>query len=327
MTTNTDPIFILGYPRSGTKLLMNLINNNREVLLANEFESHIYILKKWYNKNISRNFDKIFNDLINTPYYLELDRINKINLSIKDFEDKINNYDLNEIIEVFIRITSYYDNPQKKSTTLYGQKSINLIRSPKEINFFYPDSKFIYIIRDVRNCSLSSFKAWKTNIFRFAQRWYDDITNLEKFLEDISHERKLMIKFEDLIDNSSNELKKICNFLNIKYSDNMNVLNKNVENLGDARGSKVIISQSNMKYLNFFNSNQIEKIESLTYVLLKKYGYEFRYDGDLKRVPNYKMFYFKILDFKNKILFNIKERGIINFFYILKIRILSQIKK
>ena len=95
MTTNTDPIFILGYPRSGTKLLMNLINNNREVLLANEFESHIYILKKWYNKNISRNFDKIFNDLINTPYYLELDRINKINLSIKDFEDKINNYDLN----------------------------------------------------------------------------------------------------------------------------------------------------------------------------------------------------------------------------------------
>ena len=327
MKSDSNPLFILGTPRSGTKLLMNLMNNHDQIVLANEFESHIYILRKWHHKNIKENFNNIYEDLIDNYYYLEINRCKNINISKNDIKSRLKKYDIFEILEVFLRLTASLENPEKYNAKIYGQKSINLMKSPKGINFYYPKSKLIHIVRDVRNCSLSSYKAWNTNIFRYSQRWYDDVNNLEIFFKKISKDRKLTLKYEDLIEDPQNQLEKICQFLNIKFSNKMNIVNQNVENLGDAKGARSIINQSNKKYLNFFSNNEIKKIESITFPMLNKFKYDYNYSGFLKGIPVSVLFFYKICDFINKTLFTIKELGILKLFYILKIRILSQIKK
>lgn len=326
MSDFQGPLFVIGAPRSGTKLLMKLLNNHPDILLANEFGTHANLLEKWSDVDLQKNFRTFYNDITGTIYYLGHHERVGLDISEDAIIEKITNFNAEQALLVFMRLSASQIENKPYDTKIIGQKSPHLISKTDILKKYYPKAKFIHIIRDVRNCVVSSKKVWNTDIYRYSQRWFNKISALNKEFDTIASNDYINIKYEFLTANPRRELYKICEFLSINFNNSMTVLNSQSENYGDAKGETRVVNQDNKKYLKYLSSKEIKKIESLTFPILKEYNYEYDYDGIHCRLNNIQMRLLQIKDIFNRLIFDIREKGISNIFYIIKLK-LAHFKK
>lgn len=319
------PIFVIGSPRSGTKLLMRLLNNHPDILLANEFGAHASLLKKWHNKISAANINNLFNDITSTTYYIG-NKMRGWTFTKKEFLEEINDYNIANILLVFLRTMASKIENKPFNTTIIGQKSPYLINKVDVLSKYYKKSKFIYIIRDVRNCAISSKKVWNKDIYRYSQRWYDTNIWINNYFNKLDSNEFIIVKYEDLISKTGFVLKQICAFLNIKYFEKIVELQKQSENYGEAKGIIGIIKQDDKKYEKYLSKREILKVESITFPLLRNFGYSYDYNAKLVHLHSFHLRFLQIKDIMNRLLFDLKEKGFLKFFYIIKLH-LSYFKK
>src|SRR5690606_39213043 len=134
---------------------------------------------------------------------------------------------------VFEPIFRFYAPPNRNENFIWGDKTPGYLNQLPLIKAVFPEAKFIHIIRDPRDYSLSVEKAWNKNAFRAAERWR---YNIEKARSSTHHFMKdyQEIKYEALLSNPRKELEKICQFLECTYSPMMESLPLPAENLGAA---------------------------------------------------------------------------------------------
>ena len=98
----------------------------------------------------------------------------------------------------------------------------------------FPRAKFIHILRDPLDniCSLKKLHKYRTKRFKFFRTVFNMrvLYLLAKFNhKKIGKKDYLLLRYEDLILNSANEMKKVCTFLGINFSNNLckpTVMNK-----------------------------------------------------------------------------------------------------
>lgn len=234
----TGPLFIIGMPRSGTKLLRGLLNEHPQIgIPAFETEFFPYWTVHWNNfGNISdySRFKKFYGACLSVPYFIYCASAGKLIDSRKWFE-LCHNYTPAGVFEALVR-----HDVKALSTTnriLWGDKSPSYINHLPLLKSHFPKAKFVHIIRDVRDYCLSMNKAWGKNIMRAAQRWVDGIKEAQ--LSSKSFPMDYMeIRYEDLLENPEIELKKICLFLKIQFDSQMLHPSNTTENIGDAKGAE-----------------------------------------------------------------------------------------
>jgi len=211
--------FIVGRGRSGSTLLTRILNMHSQICVAPEGLIILYLSSK-FNK---RKFDT---NTINS-FYRELwheKRLHEWDIDREQLKMKLHN--LNHPITF-----------QSLCKTVYRQYAIRCGKDPNiilgdknplysvfinKISNLFPDAKFIHIIRDFRD-NILSYKNVKfdlNNTGSLAYRWkvYNKkILKCRKYNSD----RFLSIRYESLINNPSDVLKKICKFLDIDYEPNM----------------------------------------------------------------------------------------------------------
>lgn len=116
---------------------------------------------------------------------------------------------IKSILKRFDLLTIYY----KKNRWL--EKTPKHVRSIATIKNFFPTAKFIYLLRDGRDVSIS-IKKRTGDIIAAAKRWRDDNLMAEAFLED---ENLIRIKYEELVSTPEETLKEIFAFLSEDYED------------------------------------------------------------------------------------------------------------
>ena len=189
-------IFICGMPRSGTTLIEQIIASHKEVYGAGELN--------YLSKVIRKNFFK-------DNYLYE-----------KILLEKINNKN-NNIIEEYLN----YLNSHTFEEKIITDKAPLNFRWIGFIKIFFPESKIIHCLRDNKDNCLSLYK----NSFDSDNlNWcYDqkELSNYYNLYHDLINFWKEKIpnfiydaKYENIVENQEEEIKKILKFCDLKWDSN-----------------------------------------------------------------------------------------------------------
>ena len=186
-------IFICGMPRSGTTLLEQIVSAHSKVKSLGETD----FIQKIFNKELE-----------------------SFSLNSKE---NINNKGLNNTIyEKYISLIKKIDfKPQ-----IYTDKSLLNFKFIGFIKLFFPSSKIIVLRRDLNNNLLSIYKndlqaknlGWTFNIEQII-KYYNLFADYLMFWEKSIKNSFLEVKYENLVNDSTEISKKIINYCELDWED------------------------------------------------------------------------------------------------------------
>ncbi|WFB36560.1 sulfotransferase [Kiritimatiellota bacterium B12222] len=186
-------IFVLGPPRSGTTLMQRILIGNSKVCGLN-FESRFFFIRNYVNYSKS--------EVPLKQYKLYLKKVSTV-------------------CELFDEIAFFHKDQTK--TKFFLEKTPEHALRLKYLCKKYPNSKYIFMVRDCRD-GLSSVRrnpnAKAHNVMSYAKLWNGSV---EKYLNlPGGFENKvLLVRYEDLCREKEKVLDKVLSFLNLEYQPEM----------------------------------------------------------------------------------------------------------
>ena len=252
-----EPFFILGHGRSGTTMLRLMLNEHPRLRVPYESKFIVELLDNLsLNSPLSKKdkqlafnliskhkgwsgFYLISNNICNASRQKEWEETNKWNeakeILWKEFQtvanrrlwDAISSLEkplLGELIDAVFRNCIDLENKSR-----WGDKTPQYTIEVDRLHKIFPHSKFIHIIRDVRDVYRSNFYKDRTILGKEKRikRWSEIVTKCMEFGEKIGQDLYLEIKYEDLVLETEKILKRICNFLEEEYDSKMLNFSKN----------------------------------------------------------------------------------------------------
>ena len=283
----TPFFFILGRPRSGTTLLSSVLDAHSNIIVP--FESSIIInlhskygkVKKWDEEKLSE-------------FYFDLSQqrkfegwpMNRENLKA-DILNSPENVTYQELIKtIYLHFKSYFE---KEEIQIIGDKNPIYSFYGEKLLKIFPDAKFIHIIRDYRDNILSikkvNFEAPVTALL--AHRWKIANKKIERLGKNKPNQY-FLLKYEDLVSDSEQEVKKICDFLNVTYQESMldfhKAKNKVLKDFSKNEIDKYhssLYQPINSRKVGIWKKKMRERnvkiADSINQLFAEKYGYEPRY--------------------------------------------------
>ena len=304
-------LFLSGLPRSGTKLLRDLLNNHPLVSIP-EIETVLipYMTSKFgidLDLNKKENFYLVCDEFERSTFH---HHFKKRNLDI-DIHTLFNPSRNMTWCYFFESILKFYGPKEFHEGLIVGDKTPGYIAHTDILLHLWPEAKIIHIIRDPRDYAISARNVWNKNLFRAVDRWNRIIMSLDK-KTNLNASNFCTVYYEHLIEDPETVLLKICRFLGIEYSNNMAFLRKPAENFGDAKGLTEIIKTNKNKYKNILTDHQIFKIEQIVYNGAKLHGYNLEHDNVQPKAPGKtELLFYKLLDGWHSMMFHIREKGLL----------------
>jgi len=303
-------LFIVGMPRSGTKLLRDLLNQHSKIAIFPN-ETHFFpylasIFDSFGDVTIESNFRKLYSEIINTTFYLRISK-KGISIQFEEFFNGVNESTLRSVLDSFFEC---YRNQTGKEVV--GDKTPSYLTQIPMLSEVYPDAKYIHICRDPRDYAISINNAWNKNKLRAVQRWKNQVS---KFYAD-SKESGIdcfNLKYEELLADPEQTLRDLFVFLGVEFEESVLSLTKPSENLGDTKGQTKIVKENFNKWKLDLSNSEIKSIENIAGSLMSSLGYELQGselgDNDLTAL---RMLWYKIEDVISLFKFHvIEEKGVI----------------
>jgi hypothetical protein len=307
MSEFKGPIFIVGMPRSGTKLLRDLLNQHSKISIP-EVETHFLpMLVNKYGRDFDFNPEQkeaLFRDFYNTPFFYLISQLGyKLDETFFKQKDKVKNWEGFSIL-----VFSFFGVKKTDDNLIYGDKTPGYINHLQLLKNICPGARFIHIIRDPRDYALSVRNIWNKNIYRAAFIWntvlHQTAATKKQFEKDY-----IEVRYESLISDVEKTMKSISAFLGIEFEPAMCTLSKSAENYGDAKGKKEVVSDNMHKFLKKLPRESIEKIETLAFPEMQRLHYEPLFAADSKQPGKLQRLSWKIEDGYRSAAFHIKEKG------------------
>lgn len=218
------PVVIGGCARSGTSLIMEMINAHPNIYCA--LETGLL-----YQKTITPK--KIHS--LALKFDIKESTLTKLkNESTSHFE----------FIESFFNLLRIHEEKPR-----WGEKSPENVLNLKRIFHHFPEARFIHIIRDGRDvaCSLRAFPRYKmingqrierntmNPMDKCIHRWVKDVSSGLKWRND---NRYYEIKYEDIVNNVDETLKKVFKFLDEPWDEKVTKYFE--QNDKDIRSNKIV---------------------------------------------------------------------------------------
>ena len=250
-----NPTFLIGFPRSGTTLLDTILRSHSSIDVIEE--------------------KPIINEFIDA---LE----NKINSNFNNLKNIDENL-LDEMRNVYFNSQSKYIKPNDDKIYI-DKMPLNIIYVGEIVRIF-PNAKFILAIRHPCDCVLSCFMqnfelndamANFLNLEDTAKLYNLTMTLWEKYLSALSINFHT-IKYEDIVLNFDISVKKILNFLELPWTENVKTFYKKADDRGVINTpsynqvNQPIYSKSMGRWKNY--EKEVSKILPLLDPWIKKYGY------------------------------------------------------
>jgi hypothetical protein len=287
-----SPIFIVGMPRSGTKLLRELLNQHSEVSIPRAETNFLpYFAKNFYkygDLSNRSNFNRFYYDISRTTFFSYIAGAKQI-WDIEQWYKSVEatDFSISSVLSAFYEL--HAKNEQK---SIWGDKTPSHIGQIPLIKTLFPSSKIIHIYRDVRDYCLSMRKAWGKNIYRASERWVEDIERCQRDGSAVGSNSYLELQYETLIDNTEKEIRKVCDFCNIQFEKQMIVPRYAVEKVGDAKGHFKVLKGNYNKWKKQLTPKEVRKIEEISGSLMNSLGYSVtNVDGNKKLSPLHKNYY------------------------------------
>jgi len=232
---NTKQIFVVGNSRSGTTMMGRILNNHLDIFTFKELH---FFGQLWSEKDKEQKINKIES----IKLFSKLLCIQKFGIFQQDnpsqfdeVSESVLEQDIYTRIEIFNLFLEY--------SVGQNNSSISCNQTPRDVFYIneilenFPDAKIINMMRDPRDILLSQKNKWKRRYlgassipFREAVRSYFNYhpltiskiwnTSVSAALSKNSN-NIISIQFENLVENSEKEIKKLCLFLGIHFSEDL----------------------------------------------------------------------------------------------------------
>lgn len=265
-----DPVFIIGTERSGTNLLRLILNAHSAIAVPHPphimkfFHSFVDV---YGDLNKDKNFKKLIHDVCQLvelhtyPWEIKPDK----EMVFQQAKDR-------RLISVFFEIYAQYLTYTGKARWVC--KSTFMIDHVAAILKYFPNARFIYMVRDGRDVAASA----KSSIFNHyhiyytAQLWRKEQQTGLSWLEKLPKEQIMLMKYEDLISDTEEVIKKTCLFLAENFEEKMLQYHHSKEakksgslSISWKNTSKPVISNNKEKFLNALSKGELEIFEAITY--------------------------------------------------------------
>ena len=278
-----SPIFIVGVGRSGTSLLQSMLNAHPDICFIPETQflrKYVFTNQKWTSK----------------------DEITKLLSS----DENLTRTGLN-ISEVILNSDSFFRVFQNMLKTYLSTKGKKIIgdKDPRNIDFltkiynYYPSAKVIHLVRDPRDVVLSRTKAaWSQHwpFFLHVFLYNAQILRGARLGKKLFEGNYTELKYEELIQDAQDSLKKIMQHLELEYHEDMLSFSNSAAELVSEREMQwkketlgPLLKNNSGKWLNKFSSFQIGLIQNLSKKAMNIYFYE-AYEVKLSGLEKIKMF-------------------------------------
>ena len=200
---DSNHIFIIGLPRSGSTLIETIISHNaKKIFSVGEFHA--------INTSILDQIGKII-------YSKDFDLENyKLSLNKKKFQDSIINK---------------YDNFEKK---IFLDKSLENFFNIEIILAFFPNAKFIHTHRNINDAIIGIYQTMLNKL-----SWSHKIETIKNYISNYNYiinyfkekypNKIIDIELSNFTNNKETETKRILEFCNIDATDNLLNFNKNLQ--------------------------------------------------------------------------------------------------
>lgn len=213
------PVFILGNRRSGTTMLRLMLTSHRNIVVPPEGGFVVRLGWKYGHRGFlsDQDVDDFVEDLFESE-------------TTQDWE--LNEDCLRRLLRELVPCTypalvdgvyREYINVKFPGKKRWGDKTTWYLDYLHQIDQYFPESKYIHIIRDGRAVA-ASFKRvphLHNGMERVAFEWIWGVKSIIRLGKRVGPERYLEVKYEQLVERPDYELRRICRFIEEPYDDQM----------------------------------------------------------------------------------------------------------
>ena len=249
------PLFLMGCPRSGTTFLANLLNADRRILMTNETASFMLL-----DDLIKKSFKGIESGIMFGKEH---------NVHMSEMLDE--NY-ASLLILYYERIALA---EQRCSLSYWGEKHPHIFECLSRIEKQLPASRYIYLIRDPRDCACSIAAMNRVDFSEALGVWIEIATIYQKFIASRLGEGIHTLRYEDMVANPEHEITRLYRFLTLDVPSEVRDFLDERRNI-DAHNLEVrkdFAKNSVARWRNELSLEQQDEARIRTDFFLNLYGY------------------------------------------------------
>jgi len=308
--TVKGPLFIVGMPRSGTKLLRGIITRHERISIPDaETEFLPYWVSKWdtFGELSQRaQFERFHAACRSLPFFMYLEKAGTA-VDARAWYENCQGFSPSQVFEGLLRTCL---DLEPGDGTIWGDKSPSYLTRIELLRSLYPDAKFVHIIRDVRDYCMSMNKAWGKNVYRAAQRWSDDVAKCRE-AGNSTGSNYLEIRYEKLLDDPPATIRTVCEFLGVSYHADLLRIPDSIEKVGDATGTAGILRSNVRKFEDRMPVRARLRIEAIAGQTLREAGYHCPYRRAAKRIGPIGLRVLQVIDGLNLIVVEARQWGFV----------------
>ena len=192
---------------------------------------------------------------------------------------------------------------------IWGDKSPSYIGHIPLLMRLYPKAKIVHIVRDARDYILSMEKSFG----KISAARCPSLVRLGGPQplppSSVSQNQCTACAMRTCWILPETQLKLLCQFLSVPFTDSMLSLSHSPENLGDTTGARHIVGGNHGKYRQQMNLEEQAEVEAFCPVELKEAGYEVSYVGPVRRLSKAELRRLQAKDAVQLIRRDAKDRG------------------
>jgi hypothetical protein len=250
--------FILGIGRSGTTLMLSILNAHPLIQATPEVNFFEFFYNSWKNKTSFSNKDyEYIQSYVN--FYKHKKNVSGFDWDLDLFKKNISQVKTVTFQNIYNSFYSsfLYDGKHKDLKFNFDKNHINMLYI-NEILSSMPESKFVLMLRNPMANFLSRKEKMNfrnTEVYFNAIRWQYYNVIISRFIK-MFPDKFFVLRYEDLVSSPEVQLKKLANFFGFEYKNEMLSFHETVK--------KVSLSQITVK------NNSSKKIAKNKYDELSK---------------------------------------------------------
>lgn len=285
-TVRLDPVFVLGYKRSGTTVFRLMLNEHPQLFIPTESE-YIQHAPKRFRKRVFQKgqIDTVLKQLPTGSFDQFLDRE-----QMRPYLEAALPGDVSVVIaSLYEACAEHLGKPEAR----WGDKKPQHWQFVPGLRRWYPKAQFIHICRDPRDVIASIEQHLPEQVHGrdllpshviSAWHWNHVVRLMQRHADEIDPAVFTQVKYEQLMADPENELRRLCGFLGIEYLPQMLGFQEQAKDdrvQGAFRfgalhenTAKQVSTQRIGRYQNTLSERQVADIEAIAAAGMRIKGYQ-----------------------------------------------------
>jgi hypothetical protein len=275
-------VFLVGCPRSGTTLLMRIVDAHPQMAVVNETQW----VPRWWERRVGITPDGTVTPQL-VRNLLGHSRFSRLELDAQRVEQLVQDGYPKHYARF---VTELFDlHGQVKGKRLVGEKSPGYVRHLPTLEALWPAARIVHLIRDGRDVSLSALdwkkservvgrhSTWEADRVSTAALWWEWQVRLGRDAADvIGPERYCEVRYESLVADPEGECRRLSAFLDVPYDDAMLRFHEGRTRVKPGRGAKAAwlpVTRGLRRWEEQMRGDDVARFEAVAGDLLEELGY------------------------------------------------------